>query len=100
MCTENYYLADYDKRLENSAFNNEPINLKACQIKNKVELDQTKNREVEALYFLTLWSLNKEGGMTRKFESDGFTMCKNFKNHFNSTMELKISDDENLIYIT
>ncbi len=37
--------------------------------------------------------------MTRRFESDKFIMDKNFKNHINQKMELKISDDENLIFV-
>jgi hypothetical protein len=38
MCTENYEQADYDDRAENSAFSNEPMNLKASKIKNKIDL--------------------------------------------------------------
>jgi hypothetical protein len=68
MGTENYILADFDKKTKDIGFDKEPINLKvdrnASYTKlNKSLLMKTSKRDAKVEYFLTKWKLSKNGGI-------------------------------------
>jgi hypothetical protein len=61
---------------------------------------KSPNQEASVEYFITKWKVNKNGGISKIAETPRFKIDGHFRAHKNGVMELELSDDGSVVYIT